>query len=111
MTILPSEPHIQVIWEYLVQPGGRQEFISIYSANGDWAQLFHRCPGFLRTELLHHPADNQKFLTIDFWQSLDTYQAMRQLISDDYVRLDRACATLTAAETFLGIYALTTAAM
>lgn len=104
MTILYSEPKILVIWEYLVRPEYLQEFISIYSADGEWAQLFCRCPGFLGTELLRAPADNRKFLTIDYWQSLEMYQAMHQLITNDYDRLDHACAALTVSETILGIF-------
>jgi len=104
MTIPHSHQHILVIWEYLVRSTCRQEFLTIYSANGRWAQLFRRCPGYLQTELLQDPADNRKFLTIDFWQSLDTYRAMHRIIADDYDRLDRSCAALTDSETLLGIF-------
>ena len=45
-----------------------------------------------------------KFLTIDFWRSLETYRAMHRIIADDYDRLDRSCAALTDSETFLGTF-------
>lgn len=101
---LLSESQIQAIWQYRIKIEYRREFVAAYSAAGSWAQLFHRCPGYLRTELLRDPTDERTFLTVDYWQSREMYEEMHQRIADEYDRLDHACAEFTVSEVFVGIF-------
>lgn len=93
-----------LIWRYrvLTEKGG--PFLEHYGPEGSWAQLFHRAPGYLGTELLRGSADPSVFLTVDRWESRRHHEAFLDAFRSEYEALDRACEALTAKETFLGAY-------
>jgi quinol monooxygenase YgiN len=91
-----------LVWEFRVDEARRAPFEAAYGGDGDWARLFRRGEGYLRTELLRDAADPLRFLTIDCWTSRPAYEAFRAAHAADYAALDRRCANLTRSETALG---------
>jgi heme-degrading monooxygenase HmoA len=91
-----------IIWEYLARPEHTAEFEVVYVANGAWAQLFQKGPGYLGTELLHDPNDSHRYLTIDRWESLQDYEAFLLHWQAEYAALDERCAELMEQESLLG---------
>jgi len=46
-----------ILWEFLVKPGREKEFERIYGPEGDWARLFARAEGYVRSDLLRDLSD------------------------------------------------------
>ncbi|MGC1618459.1 MAG: hypothetical protein WA765_08215 [Candidatus Acidiferrum sp.] len=93
-----------VLWEYDVKPGCEEVFESIYGPEGDWAQLFRRDPAYQRTLLLRDPFRGLTYLTCDFWETREAYQAFLIASSHAYRALDRKCEPLTLAELEIGAF-------
>ena len=55
---------IAIVWRYAAAPGAEARFAEIYGPEGDWARLFRRAPGYVRTELLRDAEGG--FATIDY---------------------------------------------
>lgn len=91
-----------IIWEYQVKAKHVTEFEEIYGAEGNWAQLFQKHPGYLGTELLHDSTHPQRYLTVDRWASAEAYNSFQTEWQDEYRKLDARCEGLTDSETFLG---------
>lgn len=90
------------IWEYRVKPHALERFRTVYGPTGEWARLFARSPGFVRTELYRDAADPHRFVTIDVWRSVAARDQFRVAHAEEFTALDRACAALTEDERFLG---------
>ena len=86
-------PGYLCVWDYRVRPGLQAAFRRIYGPDGDWARLFRRAPGFVRTELCHDSAHPDHFLAIDYWESQAAWQAFHSRYAADYDALDERCAT------------------
>jgi len=101
---LNSPEEIRTVWEYLVRSDFVPQFLNAYAPDGEWASLFKKCPGYLRTELrrdLHNP---QRFITIDYWQSHADYLNMKEMIAAEYELLDKQCEAYTLSENHVGIF-------
>ena len=57
-----------VVWQFRVRPEWVPEFERAYGAEGDWAQLFTRSPGFIRTDLWREPGEIGNYFTADYWR-------------------------------------------
>lgn len=90
------------VWEFRVSPEYVAEYERNYGPNGPWAQLFRRSPAYYGTELLRDEDDPLRFVTIDKWQDLGSYSAMRK--EKEYALLDIACEKLTVSERLIGIF-------
>jgi len=90
------------LWEFEVKSGGAERFRAVYGPEGEWARLFRADPLFLETRLLQDPEEPNKFVTVDFWQSLSAYESFKELNHTAYVILDRKCASLTVKERCIG---------
>ena len=101
---MKSEETIRVVWEYLVKEEETENFISVYSSDGEWAQLFKKYPGYIKTELIRETLNSQRFITIDYWASLDAYLSMQQKNKADYNVLDKKCQSYTTHENKIGIF-------
>ena len=101
---MSSESSFKSIWEYEVRDKYRAEFIEAYSPNGLWANLFKQCEGYIKTELLHDCEHPNRFLTIDYWQSQSVFSRMKQIIKDEYTRLDEQCEAYTWSENHMGFF-------
>lgn len=91
-----------IIWEYQVRADRCPEFEQIYHSNGTWAELFRKGGGFISTELLRDETNPQKFITIDRWDSAESYEALHAQFKQEYETLDAQCEGLTEQETLLG---------
>jgi heme-degrading monooxygenase HmoA len=97
-----------IIWEFEAAPERIEEFLSIYSPQGEWAQLFARASGYLGTELLQfseasHPTPT-RFLTLDRWAHEDHFTAFQHAFAHPYAALDARCNGLTLSERKLGAF-------
>lgn len=90
------------IWEYQVKADCITVFEETYSAEGDWAQLFKKHPGYLGTELLRNAQQPRRYITIDRWVSFEAYNSFKAEWQAEYRELDAHCEHLTDRETFLG---------
>ena len=66
--------------------------------------LFRSAPGFRGTELIQSTDDAAMYLTIDRWESAEAWGAFLEAWRDEYHELDRACESLTQAETEIGSF-------
>lgn len=94
------------VWEYHVLPDHLAEFEAAYGAEGDWAELFRREPGYLRTELLRDNDDRTRFLTIDYWESRSSYESFQSQFHEAYKELDSRFENLTSREKFVGHFSV-----
>lgn len=97
-------PVCSLVWEFEVAEAHRPAFEHHYRADGTWAVLFRRHPGYLGTLLLADREQAGRYLTIDRWASERDYAAFRAQHADAYARLDRECEGLTTSEAFLGAF-------
>ena len=97
----PSAPLI-IVWEFRPRPEKLGEFERVYGPNGDWAQLFRRSPGYIRTELHQNPNSSGYYFTLDFWQSQSAFEELKQQNALAYKALDEKCSSLTEEEKFTG---------
>lgn len=70
-----------------------------YGPDGTWAQLFRRSGDYRRTDLLK---SSDAYLTLDWWTSLDAYNAFRERYAEEYAAVDTACEAVTTFEEKLG---------
>jgi heme-degrading monooxygenase HmoA len=89
-----------IVWQFEVAAEHRAEFERVYSAHGDWAQLFRQADGFIAVELLRD--ETGTYLAIDRWRSHADYDAFRARWAEPYAALDRRCEALTLRETPIG---------
>jgi heme-degrading monooxygenase HmoA len=93
-----------VVWQFEIIEEKAAAFVSAYSSEGAWAQLFRSSPDYLGTELLRDAYIPGLFLTIDRWASEEAFRAFRKEHDQEYESLDRACDSLTGHETRIGAY-------
>lgn len=93
-----------VIWEFFVRDGSEKEFERIYGPKGDWAQLFAKGDGYIRTDLVHDREQAGRYVVLDHWTSAEHYQRFRGSHESEYKTLDRKCESLTERETPLGTF-------
>ena len=93
-----------ILWRYRVAPGAEARFREIYGLEGDWARLFRRAGGFVRTELLD--AGEGVFASLDYWESEADFEAFQAAFGDAYQALDAECEALTLHEERLGLFSV-----
>lgn len=86
------------VWRFRAAEGKVEEFERAYGPLGEWAQLFHRAPGFLGTELLRAAYAPGEYQVTDRWHSREDWVAFLMDHQPDYERLDARCEGLTALE-------------
>jgi heme-degrading monooxygenase HmoA len=95
-----------VIWEFQVRPGAEPDFERIYGPRGDWAQLFSKGEGYLRTDLLRDRERAGRYVVLDHWSSDEHYQRFRAAHQAEYKALDQRCESLTVRESPLGTFSI-----
>jgi quinol monooxygenase YgiN len=95
---------IQVVWEFRIKEGKRNEFEAYYSDNGKWAELFRINPSYRGTILTRDKDHANRYLVLDTWDDLDSYQTFKEQYAEDYKALDKKCEELTVEENCLGIF-------
>jgi heme-degrading monooxygenase HmoA len=91
-----------LVWEFVVAPGRRDEFLRAYGRAGPWATLFARAEGYQDTLLSEDRARPGRFLTLDVWETAAAWRLFRERFAGEYAELDAACASLTERETPIG---------
>ena len=89
-------------WEYLVPPEKTGMFEPFYGPAGEWVQLFRRARGYIRTELHRDRSNPQRFVTLDYWESQDAWQAFRRQFAKEFEALDAKCEEFTSRESEIG---------
>lgn len=94
------------IWEYTIDSAYEQQFIAAYAPDGEWAQLFQRHDGYIKTEL-HRDRDNpNRFVTIDHWTNRKAWEAFRENANSEFRTLDGRCEAYTLEEREIGTFNL-----
>lgn len=91
-----------VIWKFRVRQGAEHAFAHMYGPAGAWSKLFATSPGFLGTELLRDLEGARRYVTVDRWQSRESYDAFRRESVAEYDLLDREGGHLTDVEALVG---------
>ena len=90
------------MWEYQVKADRIPEFEKIYHSNGAWAELFRKGTGYISTDLLRDETKPNRYITIDYWDSAESYEAFHSQFKKEYETLDAQCEGLTEHEILLG---------
>ncbi len=90
------------IWEFVVKDGSNAAFEKFYGADGDWAELFRRGSGYLRTDLIRDKYNSQRYFTIDHWRCREDYFKFRKVFNAAFEELDKHCDHLTVLESKIG---------
>jgi hypothetical protein len=94
------------VWQYVIDPARRNDFLAAYGPKGAWVQLFARDNNYYGTVLLSDTANDNRFVTIDYWSSQDARDAFRSVHAVDFLSLDRKCEAYTVTEEFLGDFTI-----
>lgn len=92
------------LWEFLVNPEDEARFLEHYGPEGTWVRLFKQAEGFIETRLLKDKDRPGRYLTMDRWTDMSTYEAFRERFAEAYAALDRQCEGVTQSETSLGAF-------
>jgi heme-degrading monooxygenase HmoA len=93
-----------ILWQFDIAEEQISGFEAAYSPDGTWARLFARSPEYQGTELLKDAHVPGRYVTLDRWSSEEAFRAFRAQHDPDYEALDRACDSVTAAETRIGTF-------
>lgn len=93
-----------ILWQFDIVEDQTPAFEAAYGVAGSWAELFGRSPEYLGTELLKDAYVPGRYVTVDRWSSEEAFRAFRAQHDPDYESVDRACDSLTAAETRIGAF-------
>jgi heme-degrading monooxygenase HmoA len=86
------------VWEYEVPSDRVAAFAAAYAADGAWAELFSRAPGFLGTELYRDGARADRLLTIDRWRNEQDWLSFLHAFSSSYESLNAQLEGLAVTE-------------
>jgi heme-degrading monooxygenase HmoA len=93
-----------ILWEFEVATLRATEFRSVYSPQGEWAQLFALSPGYRGTELLQSSEAATRFVTIDRWTSEEDFESFQREFGASYAALDLRCRSLSLAQRKMGAF-------
>lgn len=95
-----------VLWEFEVKPGYEKRFEKVYGPDGDWARLFRSEPHYHETRLLRDPFRPAVYLTLDFWESRQSYEEFMAAHGAEYKAIDITGEESTVNERRIGWYQL-----
>jgi quinol monooxygenase YgiN len=84
------------LWEYEVEPGKVEAFLAAYRADGAWARLFGRAEGYAGTQLFADVDRAGRFVTIDRWRDVASWETFQARWGNEYHELDQRLAGLAA---------------
>ena len=93
-----------IVWQFQVRPGKEKQFETDYGPSGGWAQLFRQAEGYLGTELNRDWKNPRRYLTLDFWESRQTYERFREQHREEYEALDLRYEQMTETEKEIGAF-------
>lgn len=91
-----------IAWEFIIRTECFVQFEATYGPQGEWARLFSQAEGYRETRLLRDITDPLRYVTLDCWQSRETYDQFRTTHAAEYKALDERCERLTKKEQMLG---------
>lgn len=94
----------EIVWEFEVTAERAAEFERHYGPDGTWVELFRRDGAFRGTTLLRDREKPTRYLTIDRWLDLQSYEAFRVRYAKEYQQIDLQMEHLTVAERRLGVF-------
>jgi len=79
-------------------------FEAAYGADGAWTHLFRQAFGFIEVE--QSPCEEQagRYLTIDRWASVTTFEDFKRLFAAEYQALDAQLEGLASTEVCVGAF-------
>jgi RimJ/RimL family protein N-acetyltransferase/heme-degrading monooxygenase HmoA len=86
------------VWAFEARSGREAEFERLYGAEGAWAELFRRAPGYIETRLIPDASARRRYVSVDKWASEQHFRAFRSRFAREYEKLDKACASLATGE-------------
>lgn len=92
------------IWEYRVHPDRVSEFLEAYGPTGSWVRLFRKSSGYIRTELFRDRTTPLRFVTVDFWDSRESWDKFRSDYAAAFEQQDAHCGEFTAEEREVGTF-------
>jgi hypothetical protein len=95
---------IEIVWEFQVCPENEAQFELHYGPEGTWGRLFRKCDAFQSTTLLKDTETNGRYLTVDRWQDLASYEDFRSRYAAEYQRIDEQMERLTQSEKRMGVF-------
>lgn len=95
---------VQIVWVFEARPERLPEFENVYGADGSWAELFRTAEGYIDSALLRDLEKANRFLVIDLWHNLASFESFKQRHAEAYDELDRQCEELTLVESKIGIF-------
>jgi heme-degrading monooxygenase HmoA len=98
------EPMISIVWQFEIAPPSQAEFEKHYGPQGSWVELFRRSPAFRGTTLLRDREIPNRYISIDRWDDLSSYDAFRKRFAGEYEELDARMESLTISETKIGVF-------
>jgi quinol monooxygenase YgiN len=99
-----EKPVIEIVWVMQAAPDRLADFEKVYSPSGRWVQLFRQAEGYISTGLLPDLETEDRFLVIDRWRDLTSFESFKKRHQTEYDELDRQCEALTIKETRIGIF-------
>jgi len=92
------------LWEFEVKPGSEEKFEKVYGAEGAWARLFGQDVAYRGTRLVKDVERVRVYLTLDFWETRETYEKFKRENAAEYRRIDRECEGMAVREIRVGEY-------
>ncbi|WP_310467747.1 antibiotic biosynthesis monooxygenase [Sphingomonas sp.] len=92
------------VWQFRPPPGGEAAFAAAYAADGPWAKLFARDPGFIATRLLRPAEPGGWWLTIDSWADAAAFARFQADHGAAYRALDAELEGAAGEERFIGAF-------
>ena len=96
----------QTIWEYDVFSEHVLNFKQAYCSDGDWVKLFQKADGFIETVLIEDINNKTKFITIDKWNSSESYNTFKANFKSEYTKMDTVFESFTKSENHIGSFKL-----
>ena len=96
------KPSYMYAWEYEVRPDKLPEFLAAYGPKGSWVELFQGSPGYIQTELHRDRGNPNRYLTLDYWESVEAWDDFRRSHSREFEALDGRCEAFVLRESEIG---------
>jgi heme-degrading monooxygenase HmoA len=93
-----------IVWEFFVPEEHRRAFEEAYGPAGDWAVLFKSAPGYISTELLRDEQTIGRYLTIDNWDTAESFSRFKEASKPIYDAMDKRFEGLTSREIKIGTF-------
>lgn len=87
-----------ILWRFEVKEEYVDNFISAYDPNGTWAEFFRKDQDYKGTRLLCDVENKLIFVTMDMWESKESFGKFKKKYEEEYYKLDSEFEKFTIAE-------------